>query len=115
MQSATLEPTLATKRDWQAVAGPLPADAAGLPDGWERIAHVGMLPQRGAEDNGAALADQLAEWAARLDAVFPLGAWREIDRQAPLTPQQDAVLRDLIASGRIPVTLLTVIKRQGEG
>jgi exodeoxyribonuclease V alpha subunit len=26
-----------------------------------------------------------------------------------------SVLRDLIASGRIPVTLLTVIKRQGEG
>src|SRR5262249_50674031 len=25
------------------------------------------------------------------------------------------VLRDLVASGRIPVTLLTVIKRQGEG
>src|ERR1700730_6485907 len=35
------------------------------------------------------------------------------DQLASIGP--GSVLRDLIASGRIPVTLLTVIKRQGDG
>src|SRR5207244_7158568 len=37
------------------------------------------------------------EWTARLDAVFAPTAWRTIDRQEPLTSDQDALLRDLIA------------------
>jgi electron transfer flavoprotein-quinone oxidoreductase len=46
-----------------------------------------------AEDHAAALAD----YTARLDAVLPPSAWREIDRGAALTSAQDAALRDLIA------------------
>ena len=58
---------------------------------------------------------------------LPLLAWllRSLGPQARLIFVGDkdqlasvgpgSVLRDLIASGRIPVTLLTVIKRQGEG
>src|SRR5439155_12110623 len=58
---------------------------------------------------------------------LPLLAWllRSVGPQARLILVADkdqlasvgpgSVLRDLIASGRIPVTLLTVIKRQGEG
>ena len=35
--------------------------------------------------------------------------------QARVETMDGSVLRDLIACGRIPLTLLTVIKRQGEG
>ena len=38
-----------------------------------------------------------AKWVARLDAAFPGTAWRELDRGVPLTSEQDAVLRDLVA------------------
>ncbi len=50
-----------------------------------------------AEDDSAAVADTLAGWVTRLDAAFPPSAWKEIDRQVPLTSMQDALLRDLIA------------------
>jgi electron transfer flavoprotein-quinone oxidoreductase len=50
-----------------------------------------------AEDQAAALSDRCADWVARLDAVFPTGALREIDQGRPLTSAQDAVLRDLLA------------------
>jgi alkylation response protein AidB-like acyl-CoA dehydrogenase/flavin-dependent dehydrogenase/ferredoxin-like protein FixX len=51
---------------------------------------------RATEDN-TAVAGRLVDWSTRLDAVFPPLAWREIDRQEPLTSPQDAVLRDLIS------------------
>jgi len=54
-----------------------------------------------AEDDAAGLAGKMGEWLARLDAVFPPGAWRDIDRQVPLTTAQDAALRDLIS--QVPV------------
>jgi electron transfer flavoprotein-quinone oxidoreductase len=50
-----------------------------------------------AEDNTETVASKLAEWVTRLDAVFPSTAWRQLDQQTPLTSEQDAVLRDLIA------------------
>ncbi len=50
-----------------------------------------------AEDNSAAVAEQVTEWAARLDAVLGPMAWRDLDRSVPLTSEQDAVLRDLVA------------------
>jgi alkylation response protein AidB-like acyl-CoA dehydrogenase/flavin-dependent dehydrogenase/electron transfer flavoprotein alpha subunit/ferredoxin-like protein FixX len=45
----------------------------------------------------SALAEKLAAWTTALDRVFSPTAWREIDRQEPLSSAQDAVLRDLIA------------------
>jgi alkylation response protein AidB-like acyl-CoA dehydrogenase/flavin-dependent dehydrogenase/electron transfer flavoprotein alpha subunit/ferredoxin-like protein FixX len=60
-----------------------------------------VLPWLAAEQDSAATAAPLAEWCARLDAVFPPGAWRELEKQVPLTPEQDAVLRDLLA--QVPV------------
>ncbi len=56
-----------------------------------------IRPWLRAEDDAAAVADKLAEWSARLDAVFPHGAWREPERQESLSPETDAALRDLIA------------------
>jgi alkylation response protein AidB-like acyl-CoA dehydrogenase/flavin-dependent dehydrogenase/ferredoxin-like protein FixX len=50
-----------------------------------------------AAENNERVAGQLAGWSARLDAVFAPTAWRDIDHQQPLTPAQDAVLRELIA------------------
>lgn len=50
-----------------------------------------------AEEDAEATRDKRAEWAARLDAVLPGAAWRERERQVPLTSEQDAVLRDLVA------------------
>jgi electron transfer flavoprotein-quinone oxidoreductase len=52
-------------------------------------------------ETAGGLAGTLAKpQAAHLDAVLPQGAWRELERQTPLTPEQDAVLRDLLA--RVP-------------
>ncbi len=56
-----------------------------------------VRPWLRAEDNAAAVAGKLTEWSARLDAVFPHGAWRELERQEALSPETDAALRDLIA------------------
>ncbi|HEV3259479.1 MAG TPA: acyl-CoA dehydrogenase family protein [Gemmataceae bacterium] len=53
------------------------------------------------EEDGKAVADTLADWSARLDAVLGPAAWRELERQVPLTSEQDAVLRDLAA--RVPL------------
>ena len=50
-----------------------------------------------AAENQEKVAEKLADWTARLDTVFTPTAWRDLDRQQPLTPAQDAVLRDLIA------------------
>ncbi|MBV9124874.1 MAG: FAD-binding protein, partial [Planctomycetes bacterium] len=61
----------------------LPADPARA---WLRV-----------EDDTAEVNGRLAEWRARLDAVFGPLAWRDLDRQVPLSSAQDAVLRDLIA------------------
>src|SRR5262249_43206619 len=49
------------------------------------------------EDDMSAVRQKLTGWRARLDAVFPPSARRDLDRQVPLTSTQDAVLRDLIA------------------
>jgi alkylation response protein AidB-like acyl-CoA dehydrogenase/flavin-dependent dehydrogenase/electron transfer flavoprotein alpha/beta subunit/ferredoxin-like protein FixX len=69
------------------VAGPAAAPAAEDPSrAWLR-----------AEADTAAVADMLAGWRKRLDAVFAPSAWRDLDRQAPLTPAQDEVLRALLA------------------
>jgi hypothetical protein len=54
-----------------------------------------------AEDDARAVAGTLAEWRARLDAVFGPAAWRDLERQEPLTAEQDAALRDLLA--QVPV------------
>jgi alkylation response protein AidB-like acyl-CoA dehydrogenase/electron transfer flavoprotein alpha subunit/electron transfer flavoprotein alpha/beta subunit len=53
-----------------------------------------------AEDQHAAMAAKAADWVARLDAVFPPGAWRDLERQLPLTSAQDALLRALL--GQVP-------------
>jgi alkylation response protein AidB-like acyl-CoA dehydrogenase/flavin-dependent dehydrogenase/ferredoxin-like protein FixX len=50
-----------------------------------------------AEDHASAVAEKLAHWTQRLDAVFPPLAWRELEQGKPLEPAQDAVLRDLLA------------------
>jgi electron transfer flavoprotein-quinone oxidoreductase len=64
--------------------------AAGEPDA--------TLPWLRAEEAAHKTASALAEWQNRLDGAFPAGAWREIDRGHPLSPEQDALLRDLLAS-----------------
>jgi alkylation response protein AidB-like acyl-CoA dehydrogenase/flavin-dependent dehydrogenase/electron transfer flavoprotein alpha/beta subunit/ferredoxin-like protein FixX len=43
------------------------------------------------------LTGKLAELTVRLDSVFPPTAWRTLEQRVPLTTEQDAVLRDLIA------------------
>src|SRR5262249_40136613 len=43
------------------------------------------------------ISDRVKNWSARLGAVFHPGAWRDLDRPTPLTPQQDAARRDLTA------------------
>jgi electron transfer flavoprotein-quinone oxidoreductase len=71
------------------VGGPTPAEDPARP--WLR-----------AEDDAAAVAERLADWSARLDAVFAPSAWRDLERQLPLTSEQDAVLRDLLAQVPVP-------------
>jgi electron transfer flavoprotein-quinone oxidoreductase len=39
---------------------------------------------------------QLAEWKARLDVAFPLGAWRMVEAIRSLNAAQDQVLRELV-------------------
>jgi alkylation response protein AidB-like acyl-CoA dehydrogenase/flavin-dependent dehydrogenase/electron transfer flavoprotein alpha/beta subunit/ferredoxin-like protein FixX len=53
-----------------------------------------------AERHGQASAALRAEWSARLDAVLPASTWRELDRRQPLSQEQDALLRELLA--RVP-------------
>jgi alkylation response protein AidB-like acyl-CoA dehydrogenase/flavin-dependent dehydrogenase/electron transfer flavoprotein alpha subunit/electron transfer flavoprotein alpha/beta subunit/ferredoxin-like protein FixX len=56
-----------------------------------------LRPGLRSEDDNVAVAAKLAEWSARLDAVFPQGAWRDLEHHKPLSSEADAVLRDLIA------------------
>src|SRR5260370_15837700 len=52
-----------------------------------------------AERAAEALGGQLAEWCQRLDAALPAGVWRGLERQQPLTVEQDTALRNLLAGG----------------
>jgi alkylation response protein AidB-like acyl-CoA dehydrogenase/flavin-dependent dehydrogenase/electron transfer flavoprotein alpha subunit/electron transfer flavoprotein alpha/beta subunit/ferredoxin-like protein FixX len=54
-----------------------------------------------AEQAGEQVTAVSSQWRARLDAVFPATAWRDIDRGEALTSEQDGVLRDLLA--QVPV------------
>lgn len=54
-----------------------------------------------AEIDAESVANDRNKWVARLDAVFPGSFWRDLDRGEPLTSEQDAVLRDLVA--QVPV------------
>jgi electron transfer flavoprotein-quinone oxidoreductase len=60
-----------------------------------------VRPWLRSEEDNAAVAAKLAGWSARLDAVFPPGAWRDLEQQRTLSSEADAVLRDLIA--QVPV------------
>jgi alkylation response protein AidB-like acyl-CoA dehydrogenase/flavin-dependent dehydrogenase/electron transfer flavoprotein alpha subunit/electron transfer flavoprotein alpha/beta subunit/ferredoxin-like protein FixX len=68
--------------------------ALGSPHG---ETHTPLFDWLKAEDDEQAMAATLASWRARLDAVFPAYAWRELEHGAMLTSEQDAVLRDLVA------------------
>jgi electron transfer flavoprotein-quinone oxidoreductase len=50
-----------------------------------------------AEEDATTTAAVRATWTARLDSVFSPYAWRDLEKQVPLAPEQDAVVRDLIA------------------
>jgi alkylation response protein AidB-like acyl-CoA dehydrogenase/flavin-dependent dehydrogenase/electron transfer flavoprotein alpha subunit/electron transfer flavoprotein alpha/beta subunit/ferredoxin-like protein FixX len=50
-----------------------------------------------AENDEEEIAVTVARWRARLDAVFSPHAWRELEQGTPLTSEQDATLRDLVA------------------
>jgi alkylation response protein AidB-like acyl-CoA dehydrogenase/flavin-dependent dehydrogenase/ferredoxin-like protein FixX len=54
-----------------------------------------------AEDDAELVAAKLSAWRDRLDGVFGPQAWRAAERGDPLTAEQDAVLRDLVA--QVPV------------
>jgi electron transfer flavoprotein-quinone oxidoreductase len=60
-----------------------------------------LRPWLRAEEQGESGADAPGSPGTVLDRVFPPGAWREVERQSPLTPEQDSTLRDLLA--RVPV------------
>ncbi|MBL8797609.1 MAG: acyl-CoA dehydrogenase family protein [Planctomycetia bacterium] len=51
-----------------------------------------------AEDQARHATAQRATWAARFDAVLPASLWRELDRRQPLSSEQDALLRELLAA-----------------
>jgi alkylation response protein AidB-like acyl-CoA dehydrogenase/electron transfer flavoprotein alpha subunit/flavin-dependent dehydrogenase/ferredoxin-like protein FixX len=50
-----------------------------------------------AEGDALAVAEKQADVCARLDAIFPHGAWRELERRGELRSEADAALRDLVA------------------
>ncbi len=54
------------------------------------------------EADAAAVAETMDRLRGRLDAVFPPNAWRDLDRGAALTPEQDAALRELVAACPTP-------------
>lgn len=54
------------------------------------------------EEDEAAGAARLRDWAARLDGVFSPSAWHDLERNGALTPAQDAILRDLVAQVPVP-------------
>ncbi len=74
---------------------------------WLRQGHAAdaaddpLQPWLAAEAN-ADRAGQLAELRRRLDAVFPAGVWRDLEQQKPLTDEQDALLRQLLAEVPAP-------------
>ena len=74
-----------------------------------------FLPAEAVVVDEASMVDlPLLAWLLRsIDARTRLIFVGDKDQLASVGP--GSVLRDLIASGRIPLTLLTVIKRQGEG
>jgi len=49
------------------------------------------------EDDADTIAGKRAEWLTRLDATLPSSVWRDLEKQVPLTSEQDAALRDLLA------------------
>jgi alkylation response protein AidB-like acyl-CoA dehydrogenase/flavin-dependent dehydrogenase/electron transfer flavoprotein alpha subunit/ferredoxin-like protein FixX len=61
------------------------------------------LPWLQAERANDVLGGKLEEWRRRLDGVLPATIWRDLERQVPLTPEQDAVVRDLLA--QVPATV----------
>ncbi len=56
-----------------------------------------VLPWLRAEQDGAAMAERRADWQRRLDAVCPTPLWRQLERREPLTGEQDALVRELLA------------------
>jgi electron transfer flavoprotein-quinone oxidoreductase len=64
--------------------------------GPERVASDDLDPWLRAEANILLLVEKQREWSVRLDAAFPSGFWHELERQSPLTSEQDQVLRELI-------------------
>jgi electron transfer flavoprotein-quinone oxidoreductase len=80
------------RRYLQALEGPTP----GAPTAAAAL----LRPWLRAEEDSEALAGPLGEVAVLLDRAFPAGAWRDLDHQVPLTPEQDRALRDLVA--RVP-------------
>jgi electron transfer flavoprotein-quinone oxidoreductase len=62
-----------------------------------RTAPDPLPPWLRAEQDGSALAERRADWQRRLDAVCPTPLWRQLERQEPLTPEQDALVRELLA------------------
>jgi len=59
-----------------------------------------VRPWLRAEADAASVIEKHHGWSTRLDAAFPGGFWRDLERRAPLTFEQDALLRDLI--GQVP-------------
>jgi electron transfer flavoprotein-quinone oxidoreductase len=50
-----------------------------------------------AERAQTGLVGRLGEWRRRLDAVLTPAIWRQLEHKQPLTPDQDALVRNLIA------------------
>ncbi|GIW79425.1 MAG: hypothetical protein KatS3mg105_1232 [Gemmatales bacterium] len=69
----------------------------------DRLGFLPELPTRlsapwlRAEEDGKRLAAKRNEWAEKLDEAFPLGAWRHLEKGEPLSHEQDALIRDLLA------------------
>jgi electron transfer flavoprotein-quinone oxidoreductase len=57
-----------------------------------------LAPWNRTEEDAPAVMPELQKWLTRLDAAIPQGFWRDLETQSPLSSEQDAVLRDLIAA-----------------
>jgi alkylation response protein AidB-like acyl-CoA dehydrogenase/electron transfer flavoprotein alpha subunit len=70
-----------------------------------------------AESDTAAMAGTLSGWAARLDAAFGPGAWRELENGQRLSAEQEALLLDLVRqvpeldAANLPCTLHPPIRK----
>jgi electron transfer flavoprotein-quinone oxidoreductase len=62
-----------------------------------RRAHDLLCPWLRAEIGASAVKEKLNDWKTRLDAVFPAGTWRELERERRLTTAQDNLLRALVS------------------